>query len=204
MEDYVCQDVLGLIIKQLPFDLKNLSLTCKYFYNTALLVKRIYNEGNYILSKIQQNMITDMTTHVDEIKNNDKKIPLIIQAQLSVGKTAAVLAFAVSKYIGTVVIMVPKAIMIQWHNEIIKMYGQDGFETKKIKIISEDYCKGKFIDKCRGNKFNPASVDCKVIIVSTGIQTDPSEITKHSLIIIDEVHKMYNYIAYPKVIGVTA
>ncbi len=78
MENIICQDVLGLIYKQLPFHVKNMMLTCQYFYKTYQLIKKDYCIGNYILTSIQQRMIEDMTYHITHPNNQS----LIIQSNL--------------------------------------------------------------------------------------------------------------------------
>ena len=71
MQNIICQDVLGIIIKQLPYDLKNIGLTCKYFHNTLSSIKKNKGEieGNYILSSIQNSIISDLVNHTNDIQN---------------------------------------------------------------------------------------------------------------------------------------
>src|SRR5437868_10107659 len=87
------QDVWGIIFTMMPFAAKNLALVNKYFYNTYLLTKKAYATGNYILTTIQKRLIEDMTAHIA----SQTDLSLIIQSNLSTGKTAGILAFARSE-----------------------------------------------------------------------------------------------------------
>lgn len=192
----ICQDVLGLIYKQLPFHVKNMMLTCKYFYETYKLIKKNYSVGNYILTSIQLRMVDDMINHI----NNSLNKSLIIQSNLSTGKTAACLAFALSKYKGTTVIIVPLSIMPQWYNEIVKMYGSLG----KVAIVNENYMSNTEMKKIRYNQYNPKTFGYKVLILSHHAKYDIISLGEHSVIMIDEVHKKLRGHNHPKLIGITA
>jgi hypothetical protein len=197
METYLCQDVLGIIFEQLPYDLKHLFLVNKYIYNTFMKYKKTWCEGHYILTSIQQKIINDLNNHTTTPQDKS----LIIQAQLSVGKTAAVLAFAF-KCTETVVIMMPLSVMPQWYNEILKMYGQQAFE--KIIILHNNYSKNNLIQKCRRSDYNPAQIGYKIIIISALTKVPPNAIMSHSLLIMDEVHTKSTGIYHPRFIGITA
>ena len=200
MQNYICQDVLGLIYKQLPFHTKNMMLTCKYFYNTFKLVKKDYCVGNYILTANQINIIEDMIYHIEHPLGKS----LIIQSNLSTGKTAACLAFALSKYKGTVVIIVPPSIIPQWHNEVIKMYDHLTTIYGKVGIVYDRYMDSQEMYACRRNDFNPAFNDYKVLIISHYARYDVKSLASHSVIMIDEVHKKQWGHNNSKIIGVTA
>lgn len=198
MENTICPDVLTLIYKLIPYHVKNLALTSKYCYNTLQTHKKQLCTGNYILSKIQQTMIDDMESHINTLNIE----PLIIQSNISTGKTAAILAFSL-KCNHTVVIMVPYSIMSHWILEIKKMY-HGNTQYNQFEIIHPNYDK-KLYNTCKLHLYNPKSVGKKVIIVSSIIKTPIKVLTQHSLVIMDEVHKMgikiYNN---PKFIGVSA
>jgi hypothetical protein len=198
MENYLCQDVLGIIFEQMPFDLKNFFMTNKYIYNTFLKFKKQKCEGHYILTSIQHQIIKHLITHTT---SNPTK-SLIIQAQLSVGKTAAILAFIMSYYKETVVIMVPLSVIPQWYNEILKMYGQDAF--KQIIILHEHYTKNKLIQQCRRKDYNPTTLGYRIVIISSLTKMRPELMMQHSLLIMDEVHTRYYPILNPNFIGITA
>jgi hypothetical protein len=210
MENYICQDVLGIIFGKLPFDLKNIFIVNKYCYHTFLLFKKNYCEGNYFLTDIQRAIIDRMNTHLETyvvaeyqriygtpITDYDK--PLVIQANISVGKTAAILAFA-SKYEGTVVILMPLSVMSQWHNEVKKMYGTNN----NFIILHKNYTTERMINTCRQYNYNPGSIGYKIIAVSSLIKFDLQKIMLHSVIIMDEVHTKAYPEYNPKFIGVTA
>ena len=202
----LCQDVIGLIYKKIPFDVKNMMLTCRYFYNTYQFIKKDYCIGNYILTDIQQRMIHDMTEHINY---SDKS--LIIQSNISTGKTAACLAFAL-RYKGTTVMMVPVSIIPHWYNEVIKMYGS--LNAVKIGIVNENYMSKNEMSIQYQNNYNPSLNGYKVLIIShqakyfnltlTVANSNIKLLTKHSVVIIDEVHKKSIRYNEPKVIGVTA
>lgn len=235
MENYLCQDVLGIIFSKLPFDLKNIFIVNKYCYKTFLLFKKNYCEGNYFLTDIQRTIIDRMIKHLNTyvvegyqriygtpLTDYDK--PLIIQANISVGKTAAILAFA-SKYQGTVVILMPLSVMSQWQNEYMKMYGNNNDNTNNNNnvvgnnsvgsnnnvgnnnnfiILHENYTSNKIIRTCRKYNYNPASIGYKIIAVSSLIKFDLDKIMLHSVVIMDEVHTKGFPALNPKFIGVTA
>lgn len=194
----ICQDVLGLIYKQLPFQVKNMMLTCKYFYETFKLIKRDYCTGNYILSSIQLRMIEDMMNHI----NHKESKSLIIQSNLSTGKTAACLAFALSKHKGTTVIIVPLSIMPQWYNEIIKMYGVE--TLKKVGFVNEKYMSNRDMKKIRNHDYNPSALGYQILILSHHAKYSVCSLSEHSVIMIDEVHKKYHGHNNGKLIGITA
>ena len=199
MENYVCQDVLGLIYKQLPFHVKNMMLTCKYFYNTFKLLK---NDcvGNYILTTNQIKIIEDMIYHIDHPLGQS----LIIQSNLSTGKTAACLAFALSKYKGTVVIIVPPSIMPQWHNEIIKMYNSLHTIHGKVGIVYANYMDDREMNILRMKDYDPSVFNYKVVIISHHARYNINNLVEHSVVMIDEVHKKSRAYNHSKIIGVTA
>ena len=198
----LCQDVITLIIKLAPFNIKYICLTNKQFYHAYQSLNRGEKEGNYILTDIQKKIINYMMQHIQDLpfKTNS----LVIQAQLSVGKTAAVLAFAISKVKETVVIQVPSSIIPQWYNEIIKMYGSNAFEEKRISIAYTKYTTNKYMNQFRASNYNPNQFNLKVLIVSSFIKLNVSELTKHSIVIIDEIHTKNFLGNEPRVIGVTA
>lgn len=199
MENIICSDVLSLVYQLIPFHAQSLALTSKYCYQVYKQSKQI-RTGNYILSSIQERIINDIHLHLNSLNDVDyKKQPLIIQSNISTGKTAAILAFSM-KYEGTVVIMVPFVIMAHWIMEVTKMYG----EQDQIIALHADYNK-KLCSKCYKNDYNPASIDKKVIIVSNMIKVNIHHLTKHSIVIMDEVHKKGTRIYdNPKFIGLSA
>lgn len=199
MENIICADVLSLVYKLIPFHAKNLALTSKFCHQVYKESKQI-RTGNYILSSIQERIINDITLHLKLINEPDyNKQPLIIQSNISTGKTAAILAFSM-KCEGTVVIMVPFVIMSHWSMELTKMYG----EQDKIILLHADYNK-KLCSKCYTHGYNPASINKKVIIVSNMIKVSIKDLTKHSVVIMDEVHKRGTRVHdIPKFIGLSA
>jgi hypothetical protein len=195
METTICPDILLEIYKLIPYHAKNLALTSKYCYNTFKNHKSDLCTGNYILSSIQKRLINEMIDHVNTIQSE----PLIIQSNISTGKTAAILAFSL-KCIQNVVIMIPYTIMPHWVLEIKKMFSNHA----SIAIIHQDYNK-KLYQQCKVKDFNPSSINKKVIIVTSSIKTNIHLLTKHSLVIMDEVHKLGTKIyGNPKFIGVSA
>ncbi len=176
----ICSDNMLQIYKLIPHHVKNLILSSKYFYNIFKNNKKNICTGNYILSSIQETMIDDMITYT----NTPHTEPLIIQSNISTGKTATILAFSM-KYNGTVVIMVPRTILNHWLEETIKMYSKN----EQIQIIHPQYDKVIY-NQCYKHHFNPISIDKKIIIVSSSIKTNIHTITQHSLVIMDEVHKL--------------
>jgi len=193
MNNNICSDNLLQIYKLIPFHAKNLALTSKYCYEVFKNNKQQLCTGNYILSSIQEKIINDMMDHV----KSDRKQPLIIQSNISTGKTAAILAFSM-KYDGTVVIMVPYMIMNHWYLEVNKMYPNND----NIIVLNNQYNK-KLNSQCY--KHNPSSINKKIIIVSGLIKTSIQEMTTHSLVIMDEVHRKNAKIyGNPKFIGVSA
>lgn len=198
MEVYLCEDVLGIIFGQLSYDLKNIFIINKYCYKAFLNFKKASCVGNYYLTSIQQKLVNQMVDHID----NNKEQSLIIQSNISTGKTCACLTFALNKYKGTVVIMVPLSVMPQWHNEIIKMYGNTMHD--KITILHENYTKNRLVEKCRANNYNPSCIGYKVIIVSCNIRTSVDVIALHSVVLMDEVHTKHYPIYNCNFIGVTA
>jgi hypothetical protein len=198
MFEHIYQDILELIYKEIPYDIKNMANVNHFCYNTYKLFKKNHCNGNYYLSKIQNKMINDMNNHITTLKDNS----LIIQAQLSVGKTAAILAFAMDIYKGSVVIMVPLSIIAHWYNEIIKMYGNQAFN--KILILHDQYTTPKIKQLCRYHYCDPKIVGYKIVIISSLLKISPDHIMKHSLLIMDEVHLRQTGIYNHKFIGVTA
>ncbi len=124
----------------------------------------------------------------------------VAKYNLSTGKTAACLAFALSKYEGTTVIIVPLSIIPQWYNEIIKMYGD--LTLKKVGIVNENYMSHVEMNKIRYNHFNPGLSGYKVLIFSHGTKYDL--LNEHSVIMIDEIHKKARHCNNSKLIGITA
>lgn len=176
----ICSDNMLQIYKLIPYHVKNLILSSKYFYNIFKNNKKNICTGNYILSSIQETMINDMITYT----NTPHTEPLIVQSNISTGKTATILAFSM-KYNGTVVIMVPRTILNHWLEETIKMYGKHD----QIEIIHPQYDKIVY-NQCSKHHFNPSSIGKKIIIISSSIKTNIHTITNHSLVIMDEVHKL--------------
>lgn len=197
MEQRICQDTLSIIYQYLSFDMKNIILTCKYFYKTFQLHKKQLCHGNYILTTIQKRMIKDMMYHIEHPMGKS----LIIQSNVSTGKTAACLAFAMT-YEGTTIIIVPSSILPQWYNEVIKMYGNDGF--KKIAMVNDKYMTSQDYNRCKYNLLNPFLMGYKIFIISNAMRYDIHRLTEHSVVIIDEVHTKGAKINHSKVIGITA
>jgi len=193
------QDVWGIIFKMIPFGARQMTLVNKYFYNTYHMTKKRYATYRYVLTPIQERMIQDMQHHI--ASDTDKS--LIIQSQLSTGKTASILAFAL-KTSHTVVILVPPTTLPHWHQEVIKMIGQCGFDH--IAIMHRDYSKDDIYDRSRFHKHNPEVIGKKISIVSTATKINTKDMLTHSLVIQDEIHKRgsYNRIKHPHFIGVTA
>lgn len=201
METYLCEDVLGIIFGQLPYDLKNVFILNKYCYKAFLYFKKSYCVGNYHLTAIQQKIVNQLMEHTND-DNLQKDCSLVVQANISVGKTCACLTFALNRYVGTVVIMLPLSVMSQWHNEIIKMYGTT--MNNKIIILHENYTPNNIIQKCRYQMYNPSAIGYKVVIVSSLIKTPVEKILSHSVVLMDEVHTRYYPVKHYKFVGVTA
>lgn len=198
MEHYLCEDVLGIIYGQLPYDLKNIFIVNKYCYRAFLNFKKTMCIGNYYLTPIQHKLVNTMLHHLDT--NHTQS--LVIQSNISTGKTCACLTFALNKYEGTVVIMVPLSVMPQWHSEIIKMYGNT--MNDRIIILHNNYIPEKLIKICKNHDYDPASIRYKVVIVSNRIRTHTNNIVKHSVVLMDEVHTKWWPDVNPRFIGVTA
>lgn len=201
METYLCEDVLGIIFGHLPYDLKNVFILNKYCYKVFQSFKKNYCVGNYHLTDIQHKMVNQMVEHTSD-NYEEKDRSLVIQANISVGKTCACLTFALNKYAGSVVIMLPLSVMSQWHNEIIKMYGSS--MNDRIIILHENYTTNGIIQKCRRNNYNPVSIGRKVVIVSSLTKVPIEKMMAHSVVLMDEVHTRYNTVHHYKFVGVTA
>lgn len=198
MEVYLCEDVLGIIFGQLPYDLKNIFIVNKYCYSAFLKFKKALCVGNYYLTPIQNKLVTQMLDHI----RLNKKQSLVIQSNISTGKTCAGLTFALNKYEGTVVIMVPLSVMPQWHSEIIKMYGTT--MNDKIIILHRNYIPEKLINICKWEDYNPNAIGYKVVIVSASIRCSVDKIAAHSVVLMDEVHTRCRPVRHPNFIGMTA
>lgn len=199
----ICQDVLNIIFVKCPFDIMNLALTCKFFHSTFISSIKKKMEKNYLLSEIQQRIIGDMLEHIENIK--DKKYPLILQSNVSTGKTAAILAFAISKYKGTVVIQTPLSTIPQYESEIAKIYGPNMLKSGIIAIAHNNYNKASLVNKWKNNWMDPSKSGHKVFIMTSTMQSfSQHTITRHSIIIIDEVHTVNGLEASPRIIGLTA
>lgn len=202
----LCQDVIGILYKLIPFDMQKLALTNKYFYDTYKNYLKVYKQGNYILTPLQQQLINDMKEYYDS------KVPktFIAQMNISCGKTAAAIWFSLNVP-STVVILVPVSIIIQWINELIKLFGMNYQQTHCIAVLHPDYGTRKLYKKWLLNDYNPKAVDMKVVIASTQSNSySMRDIVKSSILLIDEIHKtrvpnrFKDKLSYYPIIGLTA
>lgn len=188
----LCEDVINLFFQLLPFHAKSFALTNKYCYNTFIKYKKYYTEGNYILSPLQLRIINDLKKrYISPIDVEDKNKSLIVQAAMSTGKTAIMLAFAMGRP-GTTVIIVPPSILPHWQNEITKMYGLTTAAID-ICIIHANYYR-QFVTTqeyniCRSSRYNPASIGRKIVIITSSMNINIQKALEHSLVIEDEIHK---------------
>src|SRR4029079_16065994 len=116
---------------------------------------------------------------------------LIVESNISTGKTAIILNVA-KKIKNTVVIMVPPTVIPHWYQEILKMYGQ----LDNIAIIP--YLKATLQQKCRAKHYDPSAINYKIVIITSYAKVDILNVLTHSVVIQDEVHKRHTLINHPR------